>query len=179
MRRISKMPRLPAVFLLAGLLFVTCAKLAPTVSEDKTPVLKETAGPAKPEWEQKWDSTVAEAKKEGPVTLYSLWGPDIRIAVAQTLKNKYGIDVESSPFTRGSDLLAKVKAEQRAGLYTADIFGAGNPTLIVTMKPEGLLAPLPPLLILPEVRGAKRFSPGAKETRVPGLMFLPMVLTRS
>lgn len=100
----------------------------------------------------KWDSTVAEGKKEGTVAIYSLWGPQVRQELTRGFKDKYGITLEFSPFNRGSDLLAKVQAEKRAGLNIVDVFGAGNSTLIVNMKSEGVLGPVEPLLVLPDVR---------------------------
>lgn len=101
--------------------------------------------------QDKWTITLAEAKKEGKVALYALWTSDVRQALTTAFKDKYGIDLEYSPFSRGADLLAKVRAEKRAGLRVADVFGAGNPSLVTSMKPEGVLGTIQPLLILPEV----------------------------
>jgi len=120
----------------------------------------EAASATKAESAQKWDSILAEAKKEGAVSLYTLWRPDTRVTLTKAFKQKYGINLEITPFSRGSDLLAKVKAEQTAGLFLADIFGAGGPTLVSTMKPAGVLGPVEPLLTLPEVRDPKVWSGG-------------------
>ncbi len=116
--------------------------------------------PGQPDWQQKWDATVAAAKKEGTVSIYALWTPEVRNALTQAFKEKYGIGLEFTPFSRGSDLLAKVQAEQRAGLYNADVFGAGNPTLLTVMKPENVLGSLKPMLILPEVLDGKGWRAG-------------------
>lgn len=101
--------------------------------------------------QDKWTTTLAEARKEGKVALYALWTSDVRQALTTAFKDKYGIDLEYSPFSRGADLLAKIQAEKRAGLRVADVFGAGNPSLVTSMKPEGVLGQIQPLLILPEV----------------------------
>ncbi len=124
-----------------------------------TPAAKPTK-PAGAAWEQKWNTTLAEAKKEGTLAVYMLWRPSTRTALTEGFKKKFGIDVEFTPFSRGSDLLAKVQAEQRAGLFNVDVFGAGNPTLLLTMKPEGLLGSMKPMLILPEVLDGKGWRGG-------------------
>ncbi len=128
--------------------------------EPKGPKLEATT-PSRNTAVQTTDNKLAEARKEGSVAVYNTgWSPDARNALTQAFKEKYGINVEFSPFARGSDLLTKIQAEQRAGLYTADVFGAGGPTLISTMKPEGLLGPIEPLLCLPEVTDANSWIGG-------------------
>ncbi|MDP2718763.1 MAG: extracellular solute-binding protein, partial [Dehalococcoidia bacterium] len=52
-------------------------------------------------------------------------------------------------------LLAKIQTEQRAGIYSADVFGAGATTLLASMKRVGVLGKVSPTLILPEVTGGK------------------------
>ncbi len=142
---------------LAATALVACAPPAqPTAPEPKT---TGAASPAavKAGWEAKWDSTLAAAKKEGTVVVYTLLPPEARIAAGQAFKDKYGITVEFSAFSRGPELLAKVQAEKRAGLNLVDIFSAGPPTLIATMKPEGVLGSMEPYLILPEVTNPKNW----------------------
>ena len=113
---------------------------------------------------QNWDSLVAAAKKEGTVSIYALnWGPQTRVAVIEAFKAKYGINVEFSPFSRGAELQAKVEAEQRAGLFLADVFGAGSNTYLSGMKPAGVLGEIEPMLVLPEVTDGKNWTTG----RVP------------
>ncbi|UCG65563.1 MAG: hypothetical protein JSW12_00445, partial [Deltaproteobacteria bacterium] len=36
-----------------------------------------SAATSKAAWEQKWESTLAAAKKEGRVSIYTLWGPRV------------------------------------------------------------------------------------------------------
>ncbi len=144
--------------LLAGLLLWSCsAALSPTNTPAtiKAAVPTATAAPG-----QDWNALIGEARKEGVVSVYAIWRPETRDALTQAFKAKYGIEVQFSPFSRGADLLAKVQAEQRAGLYLADVFGAGGGTLISTMKPEGVLGSAAPFLVLPEVTDPKNWSGG-------------------
>lgn len=145
-----------SLVLVVGLLLAGCGNAAPGGGATQPPATQ--AGQA--DWQQKWNTTVEAAKKEGTVSIYGLWSPEVRAALTSAFKDKYGINLEFSPFTRGSDLLVKVQAEERAGLYNADIFGAGNPTFLVNMKPEGVLGSLKPTLILPEVLDPKGWRAG-------------------
>lgn len=113
--------------------------------------IKEGIEKATNAWETRWADTLAKAKKEGVVSIYSLWPPENRATLIKAFKDKYGIELDFTVFSRGAEMLAKVKAEERAGLKVADAFGAGETTLLVILKPEGTLAPIEPLLILPEV----------------------------
>lgn len=123
------------------------------------PTISATQQP--PGWQQKWDSTLALAKKEGAVSLYVLpvWGAGLRSSLMQAFKAKYGLDVEVSPLPAG-ELPAKVKAEQRAGLYLADVFGGGGTNYLIQYKPEGIVGPIEPMLILPEVLDPKAWAGG-------------------
>ncbi len=119
-----------------------------------------SAAPTTAGGKQNWDSVVAAAKKEGSLSLYALWRPETRIALTEAFKAKYGIDINFTPFSRGQELLVKVQTEQRAGLYVADVFGAGGSSLIANMKPAGLLGPMEPLLVLPETTDGKYWRNG-------------------
>ncbi len=149
-----------AVLGLAGSTLWACAGASPPATSEKT-VPAAGASASKPAWEEKWNATLDAARKEGTVTVYTVWRPEARAVLTPLFKEKYGITLEFTPFSRGADLLPKVQTEQRAGMYLADVFGAGNPTLIATMKPAGVLGSLKPLLILPEVLDPKAWRAGA------------------
>ena len=111
-------------------------------------------------WEQKWATVLAAAKKEGQVTVYSQWGPETRNLLIKGFRDKYGIDVEWLSVSRGPEITAKVAKERSAGINSADFFGTGLTTTLVTMKPQGLLGKIEPLLILPEVTDPKAWRIG-------------------
>ncbi|MDP2718775.1 MAG: hypothetical protein Q8P44_02940, partial [Dehalococcoidia bacterium] len=121
-----------SLLILASFIAAAC-KPAATPTPPPAPVVRPTATRVvtptpKPEWEVKWDNALAEAKKEGKVSIYALWGQDTRVAVSQAFRDKFGIEAEFTSFARGAELLAKVKLEQNAGLNIPDVFGAGGPT---------------------------------------------------
>ncbi|MBI4332600.1 MAG: ABC transporter substrate-binding protein [Chloroflexi bacterium] len=107
-----------------------------------------------------WDNMLQEARKEGSVVLYTIWVPEIRTSLVKAFKDKYGLDLEITSFMRGSDQVAKIEAEQRAGLFMADVFGSGATTFLNQMKPARVLGPLEPMLVIPEVTSAQNWLGG-------------------
>lgn len=149
--------RFLSFLILAAVLLVSCGP-GETGQETKIPATKPAVA-AEATWEKEWGNVLAEAKKEGTVSLYTIfWPSPTRAALSQALKDKFGINLEHSPYMGGAQLVAKVKEEQRAGLNIADVFGVGGGTLIASMKPESLLSSLEPLLILPEVVDPRRWT---------------------
>ena len=110
----------------------------------------------KPAWQVDWDKTVAAAKQEGKLVIYTTGGSDLKGLIRDGLKKKFNI---SADFVsgRGAELAAKIAAERRAGLYLGDVYIGGATTMITTLKPAGDLAPLPPQLVLPEVVDPKYY----------------------
>ncbi|MDP2718776.1 MAG: ABC transporter substrate-binding protein [Dehalococcoidia bacterium] len=150
-------------FLIAAATLGGCGKPTPQppAAITKAPTQVATAmPPPKPAWQQEWETTLEKAKQEGSVSVYALWRPETRTALTEAFGKKYGINLEYTPFARGAELLAKVKAEQTAGIQGADVFGAGGPTMVATMKPEGVLGQIEPVLLLPEVLNAASWSGG-------------------
>ncbi|MBI4331894.1 MAG: extracellular solute-binding protein [Chloroflexi bacterium] len=103
---------------------------------------------------------MAEAKKEGRVTIYNILGQEPRIAISQAFMAKFGIEAEFASFSRAVEVMAKVQAENRAGLFLADLFFVGTSTNIASMKPAGLLGAMEPLLMLPEVTDPRTWTGG-------------------
>lgn len=104
----------------------------------------------KAEWELDWERTLAGARKEGLVRVYTTAPPEARQALSEKMKEKWGINADFI-VGRGSEIAQKLITEHRASLYLADIYLGGTTTAISVIKPSGVLAPLKPILILPEV----------------------------
>ncbi len=134
------------------------------------------AGAAPADWENKWESILAKARKEGTVNIYTLWPPKVRAALTENFRKRYGINLEFSTFGRAEELAAKVQREQSAGLYTADVFGCSNSSLFVNLKPLGLLGQTKPLLVLPEVLDAKAWIGGSVPFTDKGTLAFTMIM---
>ncbi|MFC1868428.1 ABC transporter substrate-binding protein [Thermodesulfobacteriota bacterium] len=107
-----------------------------------------------------WDKIVAAAKKEGKVMIYGRGDPEVRKQLTKAFSDKYGIDLEFVYLHRGGEMIGKMKKERGAGLYLADIIIHGPSTMINGVKPAGMLEPLDPLLMLPEVKDPSVYRPG-------------------
>lgn len=149
-----------ALIALVGLVSINCA---PPASPAPAPEPKKPSGgiSTRADWEVKWQNTVNLARQEGRVTIITTsWAPKAVNLLPAAFKDKYGMDLEITVTGRGAAMVAKINAEQRAGLYTYDFFGTGSTTALNIMKPEGLLGPIEPFLILPEVRDPNLWRAG-------------------
>ena len=122
-------------------LFVTNAQLALAQSDSA--------------WQKKWDTALAQAKKEGKVVVLGPPGDGIRDAITQGFTKVFPeVTIEFSG-GRGGEMATKIKAERDAGLYSVDIVINGVSTADAYFKPMKALDPIEPALILPEVTDPK------------------------
>ena len=132
--------------LLLAVLLVTLGACAPKPSNTpqsstNTPVpVSTTAKPpsttlskTSPEWEK----IVAEAKKEGQITLYSFgFTGDIGSAVAQGFRKAYDIKVDLVTGI-GTVLMERIRTENRAGKFIADTYDT-SAVFVAQAKADGL-----------------------------------------
>lgn len=138
--------------LLSALSCVAPRVTAPPEKVSQTQPLPGEVKEAKPFTE--WDKTLIESRKEGKVTIYTTNPPLARQALSEGFFKHTGIAIEMVTGT-GSEISAKLIAEQRNGLYLADVYSGGTTTGLTALKPQGILASLEPLLFLPEVLDTK------------------------
>ncbi|MBI4331031.1 MAG: extracellular solute-binding protein [Chloroflexi bacterium] len=115
-------------------------------------------GATRPNWEQDWDRTVAEAKKEGTLVIYTIYGANWREAFVQTVAQKYGITVDVIT-GRGAELRERIINEHTSKVNIADVavFGTDDFRLL---KGKDVLEPLEKVLLLPEVTDPKAWWRG-------------------
>ena len=102
------------------------------------------------DWKQDWEKTLAAAEKEGEISIYG----QSRAGVGKALlafKDAYPKIKINFVGSSGSDLAKKIMAEKRAGKHLVDISVGGGGTMVLVYHKAGLLQPMPPQLILPEV----------------------------
>jgi ABC-type Fe3+ transport system substrate-binding protein len=110
-----------------------------------------------PNWKEKWDKVLSQAKKEGKVVVLGSPGELIRDALTVGFKKAFPeISIEFSA-ARGGELAAKFKAERDGGIYSTDVVVSGTTTAIIYFKPMGALDAIKPVLILPEVTDLKNW----------------------
>jgi iron(III) transport system substrate-binding protein len=100
-------------------------------------------------WQADWEKTLAAAKKEGGVSFYGSEGYE---KVFEVFQKKYpDIKVKSNTTRRGSEHGQAVMTERRAGQYLVDLFINGVVTPNTVFYKAGILEPIRPQLVLPEV----------------------------
>lgn len=107
-----------------------------------------------------WDELVAAAQREGTVVVTGPAHPEVREALPAAFKARFGVNLEyiGGP---ASAAAAKLKAERAAGIYTVDATLAGIQTMATILYREGLLDPIKPLLVLPEVLDGSKWKRGS------------------
>jgi iron(III) transport system substrate-binding protein len=138
---------LPRYFLSAGLLWVLI--LAPAVYGQE----RKAAGSTE------WDKLVDAARKESKVTVSLPASAELKRQIEEQFKKRYGIEVEV--FTaRGSAGVRRMADEFKAGVRHFDLHIGGSSSIISGMLDEGILDPVEPWLVLPEVRDPKQWWGG-------------------
>src|SRR3990172_6412967 len=110
----------------------------------------------KPAWQEKWESTLEAARKEGSVVMITGAANELRGALSKAFKDKFGLNIEYVT-GRGTGLINKIFTERRSGLYLSDLYLAGITSNVKQLKPSGVLASIKDLLLLPEVTDPKAY----------------------
>jgi len=107
-----------------------------------------------------WDELAAAARREGTVVVTGPAHPEVRQALPGAFKARFGVNLEyiGGP---ASAIAAKLRAERAAGIYTIDVTLAGIQTMATVFHREGLLDPVRPLLVLPEVLDGSKWKKGS------------------
>ena len=108
-------------------------------------VAQETKQNSLPEWE----NIVSNAEKEGKVSIYMSREGEFPKVVS--VFNKKFPKIHVSLVTGGGHYAARILAERRARKYFADLVVTGPGTPYYVLYRRGLLDPIKPALILPEV----------------------------
>ena len=107
---------------------------------------------------QSWEQIVAAGKKEGKVVVAVSPSAELRQGIEETFKKRFGIDAELSPGAGGGQV-RKIVEESKAGVSYFDLM-VGGTTSTVDLLEYGVLQPVGPSLIVPEVKDAKHWWGG-------------------
>jgi iron(III) transport system substrate-binding protein len=114
---------------------------------------------AKPAWQVEWERAIDLAKKEGKIVISIPASAEIRQALEEGFKKRFGIPVESVP-ARGTTVTRKIVDESKAGISYFDVHIGGSESIVTGMLPERILEPIEPWFILPEVKDPKNWWGG-------------------
>jgi ABC-type Fe3+ transport system substrate-binding protein len=119
-----------------------------------------SAAESKLSWQRDWEKILDGAKKEGEVRL---WGeqeithPDIIAAFNKEFPFIKAVTVSG----RVGDLMPRIIAERRAGKFLADIYSGGlGGRSFFDFHKAGVLDPIKPVLLLPEVVDGSKWLNG-------------------
>lgn len=114
---------------------------------------------AKPASQIDWEKTVDLAKKEGKVVVSIPASSELRAGIEKSFEQRYGVDVEPV-VGRASAVVRKIADEAKAGVRDVDLHMGGSESIVTALLPEGILDPVEPLMILPEVKDPKQWWGG-------------------
>jgi iron(III) transport system substrate-binding protein len=172
LHRASAVARGAARGWLAGLLCLTlaataCASPPAARAPDRPAASAPTAGPSGAAGQQDWDALVVAAKQEGTVAVLGPPTPDLRRRAPEAFQQRFGVTLEYVG-QASSDYAARLLSERSAGVYSADVVVSGANTMYEVIADSGrvengamgMLAPLRPALILPEVLDPSKYRGG-------------------
>lgn len=105
-----------------------------------------------------YEKTIAAAKKEGTVVVAIPPVAELRKQLETAFKEKFGIEIELVP-APGPANANRIASEQKAGVRYFDALVVGTGTA-VTLAHDGMLEPIEPNMILPEVKDPKNWWGG-------------------
>ena len=108
---------------------------------------------AQSDWKKDWERTLQEAKKEGTIVVGIPARAELRKELEAVFKPQFGIDMELLT-ARGPQNASRIASEFKAGVRYFDAFIGGSGTY-ESLVYDGMVEPLPPSLILPEVKEEK------------------------
>lgn len=107
-----------------------------------------------------WEKVLDAAKKEGKVVVSIPTSAELRKEFETGFQKAYpGIELELN-VARGAANINKIAEEQNAGVRTIDLHMGGTTSIITGLLANNMLDPVPPSMILPEVRDPKNWWGG-------------------
>jgi len=106
-----------------------------------------------------WDKTIELAKKEGRVVVSITTSAELWAAIEKNFEKRFGVDVEPVA-GRAPNVIRKMIEESKGGVRYVDVHVGGSESIITGLLPEGILEPIEPLMLLPEVKDTKQWWGG-------------------
>ena len=139
---------LKAILLRVGLFFSVLALPLSTFAQGTKPA------PAN-DWQQLLDL----AKQEGKVVVSIPPSAELRKGIEEAFTKRFGIALELVP-ARGASLITRIVDESTAGVRYFDLHIGGTESIVKGFLPAGVLEPVEPWFMLPEVKDPKNWWGG-------------------
>ncbi|MSP39668.1 MAG: hypothetical protein EXR70_14360 [Deltaproteobacteria bacterium] len=106
-----------------------------------------------------WDKLLEAARKEGKATVSIPASAEMRKLLEEGFRKRFGFELEV--FTaRGSSPVRRMADEFRSGVRHFDVHIGGSSSAVSGMLDEGILDPIEPWLMLPEVKDPRQWWGG-------------------
>jgi iron(III) transport system substrate-binding protein len=146
---------------------LACAPAPAARLPDRPDAPTATAGASGAGGASEWDALVAAARQEGTVAVLGPPTPDLRRRAPEAFQRRFGVTLEYVG-QASSDYAARLLSERSAGVYSADVVVSGANTMYEVIADSGriengamgMLAPLRPALMLPEVLDPAKYRTG-------------------
>jgi iron(III) transport system substrate-binding protein len=110
--------------------------------------------------QSEWDAVLAAAREEGQVVVSIPASADLRKTLEAAFEARYpGIDLELFA-GRGTEGVQKIISEAKGGIHYFDVHIGGTNSILTRLKPEGLMVPVEPFFILPDVKDPQQWWGG-------------------
>jgi iron(III) transport system substrate-binding protein len=143
----------------AAALLQACSSTAPPAPPQATAPAQSAAPAQSSAPVDDWDKVVAAAKQEGGVTVNTFPGSANQRALAEFGKAYPDIKLEQTTLV-SSALAPKILQERQAGIYTWDVIHQPTTTSLQVLKPAGVLDPIKPAILRPDVMDDKAWRDG-------------------
>ena len=134
--------------------YITLAVIAAFVVSPHAPAQSQKSAP-----KGEWEKTLEAAKKEGKVVVSLPASAELRKMTEETFPKRFGIEAELIT-SRGGAIVRRIADEWKAGVHYFDIHIGGSSSAVSGLLAEGVLDPIEPFLILPEVKEPKNWWGG-------------------
>jgi len=116
---------------------------------------------AQPKWEAEWERTLAAAKKEGVVVVSATSSELLRQVLTEFERDYPAIKVQYET-GNARDFWSRLEKEREVGRYLWDLRIGGVSAQAYEAKDRGVVDPIQPLLVLPEVADESKWLGGFK-----------------
>jgi iron(III) transport system substrate-binding protein len=100
------------------------------------------------DWKEDWEKSIGAAKQEGRVVIYTFPGNE---QLFQEFQKQFAEIKPIEVTVRGSERITRILSERRAGKYLVDLLMGGAGSAAAGLLKGGVLDPITPALLLPEV----------------------------
>ncbi len=105
-------------------------------------------------WQIEWERAVQAGKREGKVVVSIPAGAELKKSLEAAFTQRFGIGVESVS-SRAAAIVTRIIEESRAGIRYFDAHIGGSESIVTGFLPAGVLEPIEPCWILPQVKDPK------------------------